>query len=182
MSGIWTYKIRPRRTRKDSMMGQCKITGCCMPWAKVLSLQIGLEASWCIWNARRVALWDVLKLAFSSIRSEQKSSQQAESTGSREEVSDCGHSVGDPACDLYCWTNLCLNPSFRQDWSSRCRALLGSKSRFGDEDHQEFLSNAIPNCLPLLESTGVDRNGDLYVYSPFATCPEIVKIPEATVP
>ena len=165
-TGSRTYKHIPKRTRKQSIIGQCKMKTPGIEWLKLLSLQIGLEVSWCTWNARRTSLWQALKLAFSFPESDH-----------------CRHGIGDPACVLKCWKGH-FTASFVRQWEVRLKELeCGYKARRHVRAlYEEFLSEVMPRMIPLLECTGVDEEDTLHVYWPGGSFPETVKIPLESAP
>lgn len=62
-SKVW--KRRPATTLKDILIGYCgKPSLPSTALASILSLRVGLEWSLCTSNARRISLWETLKLAF----------------------------------------------------------------------------------------------------------------------
>ena len=89
--------------------------------------------------------------------------------------SGCKHVVGDPFCILSCWTDAVLDPRHAAIWRKYCASHRGDDPTLDDQIREYFLSKVIPRLLPILQSTGVDKQGCLRVYSPFGSCPSVVK-------
>lgn len=84
VGGIIRYKRNPMRTMKNSIVDACLAPGTDIN--PLLKLNIGLEVSACTGNARRVTLWDVLRLS--------------RSKGSS---NNCEHEIASPKCIQSCW-------------------------------------------------------------------------------
>jgi hypothetical protein len=84
VGGIIRYKRNPMRTMKNSIVDACLAPATDIN--PLLKLNIGLEVSACTGNARRVTLWDVLRL-----------SKSKGSSG------NCEHEIASPKCIQSCW-------------------------------------------------------------------------------
>ena len=119
----------------------------------LLKIHAGLEVSICTGNARRVTLWEVLRLA-STLRRSLVPSGLANSTGI-----DCSHHVGDTKCLMHCWNSRSSSSIDTGEWEQR-------------DDYWQTVANA----LVLLNHTGVDPQGYLRAYWPYSSVPHTYPI------
>lgn len=83
IGAIIKYKRNPMRTMKISIIDACSAPGTDIE--ALLKLKIGLEISACTGNARRVTLWDALRLSKAAPL--------------------CKHKMADPDCFKSCWNH-----------------------------------------------------------------------------
>lgn len=156
--GTIKVKRNPARTWKTSIIESCKYG---KPHLRsLLSSNIGLEVSACTGNARRVTLWDALRLSHTPARRHPGIAPQQESHS-------CPHRIADPKCIQSCWTRL-----FSTDD-------IDTPVNIPPEGHAnriEYLRRIILNSIIALEDTGVDYEGDLQAYWPFTGSPRTHRI------
>ncbi|KAF3386511.1 hypothetical protein F1880_000969 [Penicillium rolfsii] len=156
--GTIKVKRNPVRTWKTSIIESCKYG---KPHLRsLLSSNIGLEVSACTGNARRVTLWDVLRLSRTPAKRHSGISPHQESP-------TCHHRIADPKCIQFCWTRL-----FSTDD-------IDTPVNIPPEGHEkriEYLRRIILNSIIALEDTGVDYNDNLQAYWPFTGSPRTHRI------
>lgn len=152
--GELKWKRTPARTWKTSIIDRCKYgKPKLMP---LLASNIGLEVSACTGNARRVRLWDALRL------SQTVAPRYAGDSVQQEDLPPCPHQIADPQCIESCWTRL----SSTNDIDS-----------FLDPPPEDPKSNKVQlrrvilDAIIALENTGVDYEDNLQVYWPFTENP-----------
>ncbi|RMJ28580.1 hypothetical protein PHISP_00540 [Aspergillus sp. HF37] len=134
------YKRNPMRTMKSALIDACRNPDTDL-WP-LLKLRVGLEVSACTGNARRVTLWDALRLS------------QTRAIIPPERSPHCEHQIGDSKCIQSCWTRC---------GSTNCLDSLFNVAKRTDDAIRPILVNS----LLTLEHTGIDPAGDLQACWPF---------------
>jgi hypothetical protein len=134
------YKRNPMRTMKSALIDAFRIPG--TDFRSLLKLRVGLEISACTGNARRVTLWDALRLS------------QTKAITPPDRSPYCEHMTGDPKCIQSCWAR-CI--------STNC---LDSPSNT-PEKTDEAVRYTLLNSILMLEHMGIDPAGDLQTCWPF---------------
>jgi hypothetical protein len=146
----------PGKTHKDILLSTC-----CNPKIDIrplLKLRVGLEISACTGNARRITLWDALRL-----------SQTTELTGY---VGFCKHEVSDPECIQMCWTKLHTTTadSLPTAQSASSNSTI-DKALQVNKPTEDEIRQLICSSIQGLEYTGIDAEGNLQAYWPFLGAP-----------
>lgn len=157
--GAIKYKRNPARKWKTSIIVSCKYG---RPRLRsLLSHNIGLEVSACTSNARRVTLWDALRLSYATAR------RHSSIFTSQQEPNFCEDRIADPKCIQTCWTQL-----FSTDEIDTPVNIPPE----GDPRRIEYLRRIILNSIIALEVTGVDHENHLQAYWPFTGSPRTHRI------
>jgi hypothetical protein len=157
--GTVKYKRNPARKWKTSIIESCKYG---RPRLRsLLSHNIGLEVSACTGNARRVTLWDALRLSYTTAR------RHASMFTPRQEPNSCEHRIADPKCIQSCWTQLFSTDEIDTPVNIPLE---------GDPRRIEYLRRIILNSIIALEDTGVDHQNHLQAYWPFTGSPRTHRI------
>ncbi|KAL1617414.1 hypothetical protein SLS56_010992 [Neofusicoccum ribis] len=134
----------------------------------ILNLFIGLEVSHCTTNARRITLWEALKLANTT-------TDDTTSHG-------CTHAVGQIACLKSCWRFSDSRDRLAvKSWTSAETATLQDTVDPAPGDSEDVITlktqlrAALVRAMARLEKTGV-RNGSLQAWYPFTQYPCTVSI------
>ncbi|KAJ5174442.1 uncharacterized protein N7482_000319 [Penicillium canariense] len=159
--GALKWKRNPARKWKASIIEKCKYG---QPNLRsLLTSHIGLELSACTGNARRVTLWDALRLS-------QTKAVPSNTTSQKPGTVTCQHRVADPDCIKSCWTRL-----FSTD-DIDCSINIPPE---GSPTRKEYIRRLVLNAIIALEDAGVDHNDHLQAFWPFTDNPRTHRI-EAT--
>lgn len=159
------WKRKPERPLKTTLLAMLNgMKGKIIP---ILKANVGLEISRCSINARRITLWDALTMAHVG--------KKVHTNNITAPISDpCNHSVGQIACIAECWN------------------LAGALSRVGVHFTDDMLIDVAPgdsseiseskskvrelvlDAIAELEETGVDQEGVLQAFYPYAEAPTVV--------
>lgn len=154
-----TWKRIPGRSHKDGILLWCKRKGDVTP---IWGLRLGIEISFCTGNARRVTLWEAVRLLHA-----QREAQERD----LDHDTRCLHKPGDPDCLLRCWN---LDQSLLDEVNSMPP---------GDEADIKRKRNLKRLCKSVmiagitdLSITGYKNDGYLQVWWPFTRVPYIHRI------
>lgn len=158
-SGIGVNKIFRRGnqvTLKDNIITECQ-----EPYpelGQLLKLQVGLEISLCTGNARRVSLWEAIRL------------YHIERQGS--DPLACEHSIADIECARLCWARdyRGTSDSFINANSS-CRSvdIANAQTSLADTPLDiKCFRNLMIKAVLRLKDTGIDHEGHLRACWPFS--------------
>lgn len=128
------------------------------PWPclnDLLSVRAGLEVSACTGNARRITLWEALKLMF-----------VVKNAADLPGKSHCNHPLGDPRCVLECWQQ-------KPDKYSKNSKL--TPERWQPSDLENLYFHLIKNAIKNLGDTGLNHKGDLQAWWSFSDTPTVPK-------
>ena len=148
-----TRKRIPATTYKDQLVGWLSKPNAKERIVPLLEIHAGLEVSICTGNARRITLWEALRLV-STLKRPLDASGPANSTDL-----DCTHSVGDTKCLIHCWNTRSSTSVDIGEWEQ------------GD-DYWRTIADAIV----LFNHTGVDDQGFLRAYWPYRSVPHIYPV------
>ncbi|KAK3641603.1 hypothetical protein LTR56_011204 [Elasticomyces elasticus] len=178
VTGTKTFKYTPAKTLKSCLIDDLKGDRIILPAAlELLELRIGLAVSPCTWNSRRVNLWTALKLAFwkpARIPVGSARMQKCPVDKMRAQVESCKHKTGDPTCILECW-GVHIAEAVRTRWTDRL-----SRDNAAEAVWAECLQDVLPELIPRLKDTGVDRDGNLRVWWPFGGEAQYARLPKST--
>lgn len=152
--GELTYKRIPGRNWKTTIIASC-IKGN-VELKPLLSLNIGLEVSSCTGNARRVKLWDALRL------SQKMAPWDTDNPTREEDLPPCPHRIADLRCIESCWTRLTSQHEIDSFHSPPPTDQLERVRHF---------RRVILDTIIALANTGVDHEENLQVYWPFTGTP-----------
>lgn len=152
--GELKWKRTPARSWKTSIIDRCKNgKPKLMP---LLASNIGLEVSACTGNARRVRLWDALRLSQTTAPRDTGDPVQ------QEDLLPCPHQIADPQCIESCWTRLSSTNDIDSFLDSQPEDPLSKKAH---------VRSVILDAIIAFENTGVDHEDNLQVYWPFTENP-----------
>lgn len=142
-----TRKRIPATKYKDQLMEWLSKPNTKEHMVPLLKIHAGLEVSICTGNARRITLWEALRLA-STLKRSLGPSESADSTDIA-----CAHHVGDTNCLMNCWNSRSSSSIDIGEWE------------------RDGYWRTVADALVLLNHTGVVSQGSLRAYWPYRSVP-----------
>jgi hypothetical protein len=151
-----TFRRRNEVTLKDNIIWQFQQSY--PDFEEFLHLQVGLEISLCTGNARRVSLWEAIRL------------YHIERRGI--DPAGCEHSIADPECARSCWLREyrdTLNSSINVNSSCRSVDITTVQTLLPDVPFDlKFFRELMIRTVMQLKDTGIDHEGHLGACWPFS--------------